>query len=81
MGNFNEILLSFEKRGGRLREERQMLAFREALEYCKLNDLGFSGQWFTWERGRLPSNNIREILDRGGQSTIVGKVLEFLSST
>ncbi|XP_040937542.1 uncharacterized protein [Gossypium hirsutum] len=28
-------------------------------------DLGLSGQWYTWERGRLASNNIRERLDRG----------------
>lgn len=65
MEDFNEILFSFEKRWGTLREERKMLAFREALKDCELNDLGFSGQWFTWERGRLPSNNIRERLDRG----------------
>ncbi|KAG8490633.1 hypothetical protein CXB51_013830 [Gossypium anomalum] len=65
MGDFNEILFSFGKRGGRLREERQMVAFREALEDCELNDLGFSAQWYTWERGRLPSNNIRERLDMG----------------
>lgn len=42
-----------------------MIAFREALKECEINDLGFFGQWFTWERGRLVSNNIRERLDRG----------------
>ncbi|KAA3471337.1 reverse transcriptase [Gossypium australe] len=42
-----------------------MAAFREALEDCELIDLGFSGQWYTWERGRFVSNNIRERLDRG----------------
>ncbi|PPR89242.1 hypothetical protein GOBAR_AA31445 [Gossypium barbadense] len=41
-----------------------MSAFREVLEECELNDLGFSGQWFTWERGRLFSNNIKERLDK-----------------
>ncbi|KAA3458060.1 reverse transcriptase [Gossypium australe] len=65
VGDFNEILFSFEKQGGRMREERQMEAFRKALEDCELADLGFSGQWYTWERGRLASNNIRERLDRG----------------
>ncbi|KAA3479365.1 reverse transcriptase [Gossypium australe] len=42
-----------------------MEAFRKVLEDCELADLGFSGQWYTWERGRLASNNIRERLDRG----------------
>ncbi|KAA3453657.1 reverse transcriptase [Gossypium australe] len=68
-GDFNEILFSFEKKGGRTREERQMAAFRETLEHCELYDLGFSGQWCTWERGRLVDNNIRERLDRGVANT------------
>lgn len=42
-----------------------MMAFREAFEDCDLYDLGFSGQWFTWEKGRLVDNNIHERLDRG----------------
>ncbi|KAA3482032.1 reverse transcriptase [Gossypium australe] len=28
-------------------------------------DIGFSGVWYTWERGNLPETNIRERLDRG----------------
>ncbi|KAA3481442.1 reverse transcriptase [Gossypium australe] len=52
-------------RRGRRRSERQMLAFRSALEDCNLTDLGFKGHWFTWERGRFSSTNIREHLDRG----------------
>ncbi|KAA3465124.1 Exo_endo_phos domain-containing protein [Gossypium australe] len=58
-------MFSFEKQGGRIREERQMKTYRKVLEDCELADLGFSGQWYTWERGRLVSNNIRERLDRG----------------
>ncbi|KAA3467408.1 reverse transcriptase [Gossypium australe] len=64
-GDFNEIMFSFEKQGGRIREERQMDAFRKTLDDCELADLGFSGHWYTWERGRLVSNNIRERLNRG----------------
>ncbi|KAA3479819.1 reverse transcriptase [Gossypium australe] len=30
-----------------------------------MNNLGFFGQWYTWERGWLVGNNIRERLDRG----------------
>ncbi|KAA3488701.1 Exo_endo_phos domain-containing protein [Gossypium australe] len=58
IGDFNEIM------GGCLRDDRQIGAFRDVLEECELHDLGFTGQWFTWERGKLPNNNIREILDR-----------------
>ncbi|KAA3468409.1 reverse transcriptase [Gossypium australe] len=32
---------------------------------CQLADLGYSGNWFTWERGNLPETNIQEKLDRG----------------
>ncbi|KAH1047687.1 hypothetical protein J1N35_038471 [Gossypium stocksii] len=68
-GDFNEILFSFEKKGGRICEERQMAEFRKALDYCELYDLGFNGLWYTWERGRLIDNNIRERLDRGVANT------------
>ncbi|KAA3453452.1 reverse transcriptase [Gossypium australe] len=65
LGDFNETANSFEKKEGRRRSEHQMLAFRTALEDCNLTDLGFRGRWFTWERGRFSSTNIRERLDRG----------------
>lgn len=42
-----------------------MARFREVLSDCDLSDIGFTDKWFTWERGRLPSNNVRERLDRG----------------
>ncbi|KAA3460638.1 reverse transcriptase [Gossypium australe] len=42
-----------------------MEAFRNALEDCQLVDVGYTGNWFTWERGNLPETNIRERLDRG----------------
>ncbi|KAA3477768.1 reverse transcriptase [Gossypium australe] len=64
MGDFNEIANSFEKKGGHLRLESQMQSFRMALEECSLDDLGFNGRWFTWERGRFVTSNIRERLDR-----------------
>ncbi|MBA0728204.1 hypothetical protein Golax_001125, partial [Gossypium laxum] len=63
--DFNEIMYSFEKSGGLPRDERRMEAFRETLEECHLVDLGYTGVWFTWERGNLPETNIRERLDRG----------------
>ncbi|XP_022760079.1 uncharacterized protein LOC111306504 [Durio zibethinus] len=35
------------------------------LEDCGLEDIGFTGAWFTWEKGRTVSNTIKEQLDRG----------------
>ncbi|KAA3480980.1 reverse transcriptase [Gossypium australe] len=64
-GDFNEIIYSFEKSGGIPREERKMEAFREALEECQLENIGYSGVWFTWERGNFAETNLRERLDRG----------------
>ncbi|PPD96667.1 hypothetical protein GOBAR_DD06303 [Gossypium barbadense] len=65
IGDFNEILSSFEKRGGRLKSAHQMTKFRSTLEDCSLYDVGYSGRWFTWERRRFSSSNLRERLDRG----------------
>ncbi|KAA3489552.1 reverse transcriptase [Gossypium australe] len=58
-------MYTFEKSGGVPREDRRMEAFREVLEECQLEDIGYSGVWFTWERGNFVNNNIRERLDRG----------------
>ena len=46
-GDFNEILYSWEKEGGVPKPQAQMDRFKEALEVCELNDLGFSGDAFT----------------------------------
>ncbi|GMI92929.1 hypothetical protein HRI_002962200 [Hibiscus trionum] len=45
-GDFNEILLASEKKGGRVRPSRQMNAFSSALNDCELSDLGYSGRCF-----------------------------------
>lgn len=65
VGNFNEIMFSFEKKGGRIHNEWNIVRFREVLSKCNLSDVSFTGKWFTWERGRLLSNNVRERLDKG----------------
>jgi len=63
-GDFNEILWNDEKEGGRLRPENQMKEFTEALEDCKLQDLGYTGYMHTWRRGNSVDFHVRERLDR-----------------
>ncbi|KAA3468683.1 reverse transcriptase [Gossypium australe] len=58
-------MYDFEKKSGLPRKEKRMEAFRNALEDCHLMDVGYSRNWFTWEKGNLPKTNIRERLDRG----------------
>ena len=48
MGDFNEILQTEEKRGGRIRAHDQMQAFWDVLDNCGLVDLGFSRPEFMW---------------------------------
>lgn len=60
LGDFNEILYNFEKEGGRPRSQSQLQAFHDALSECGLSDMGYEGDMFTWQRGK-----IRERLDRG----------------
>jgi hypothetical protein len=49
IGDFNEILFSHEKEGGNARPQGCMDAFRDTLMDCGLEDLGFSGDIFTWK--------------------------------
>ena len=46
-GDFNEILFVTEKSGGPPRTQRQMDGFREAVNFCGFQDLGFSGPQYT----------------------------------
>ncbi|KAK1390808.1 hypothetical protein POM88_018986 [Heracleum sosnowskyi] len=63
-GDYNEILVYEEKEGGADRERREMGCFREVMDECGIGDLGFKGQWFTWERGNTLELRVRERLDR-----------------
>jgi len=64
LGDFNEILLGEEKQGWLDRPERQMQSFRDALDFCRLKDLGFSGFPFTWCNRRPGDCNVWIRLDR-----------------
>lgn len=44
MRDFNEILCSFEKKGGRLHNIGNMIQFHQTLDDCELFDLGFAGR-------------------------------------
>lgn len=48
VGDFNEILFQHEKEGGNPRSQVCMDRFKGALELCELEDLGFTGDIFTW---------------------------------
>ena len=47
MGDFNKILLTKEKQGGRVHPHNQMQAFRDVSDTCGFVDLGFTGPEFT----------------------------------
>ena len=46
-GDFDEILWNYEKSGSCLRREALINDFRDTLEECGLDDLGYMGSWFT----------------------------------
>ncbi|GMI64932.1 hypothetical protein HRI_000162500 [Hibiscus trionum] len=72
MGDFNEILYTREKQGGKVRMQRQVDAFQAAIDDCGLSDIGYSGRWFMWEKGKFSLTNIRERLDRGSPMVVGG---------
>ena len=64
-GDFNEILYHHEKEGGVPRTQSCLDRFKGAQEVCELDDLGFSGDIFTWRNKQTTGDtHIRERLDR-----------------
>lgn len=63
-GDFNENLHGYEKWGGAMRDENQMTGFRDTLEICGLEDLGFQGPSYTWADIRASGVKVRCRLDR-----------------
>jgi hypothetical protein len=64
-GDFNEIVDNGEKLGIRSRPQRQMKIFREALDDCRLEDLGYQGPKFTWCNMQNNEDVVFARLDRG----------------
>ncbi|KAL5748420.1 hypothetical protein ACOSQ2_025717 [Xanthoceras sorbifolium] len=47
-GDFNEVLRDEEKVGGRFRSHAAISSFRDAIDSCRLVDIGYQGSLFTW---------------------------------
>jgi hypothetical protein len=69
IGDFNEALCSFEHLSSRCRLERRMLEFREALDFCDVFDLGFSGIPWTYDNKQSGERNVKVRLDRAVASS------------
>lgn len=50
VGDFNEVLQSEEHDGIGMRRNAQMQAFRDAADVCMLQDLGYLGPFWTYEK-------------------------------
>ncbi|KAK3212073.1 hypothetical protein Dsin_016779 [Dipteronia sinensis] len=64
IGDFDEILSDSDKFGGADRNWRTMSDFRETLEDCELENMGFIGPRFTWSNKKAGNALIMERLDR-----------------
>lgn len=64
IGDYNDLLSEFDKKGGDLHPQWLYRGFREAIMDCDLSDVPLSGYGFTWFRGRNAASRIEERLDR-----------------
>lgn len=64
LGDFNCILNSSEKRGGRPLASTSNNLLLHLMDSCGLIDLGFKGQKFTWSNNQDGATNICKRLDR-----------------
>ncbi|KAG6730912.1 hypothetical protein I3842_01G104000 [Carya illinoinensis] len=63
-GDFNEITCQDEKMGGPPRPYKQMEIFRNALDWCSLNQVMTVGPKYTWANNTRDQNFTKELLDR-----------------
>ena len=64
IGDFNVILYDSEKEGGNPRPPRFMQDFRYALIDYRLEDMQYTGDKFTWRRGRIREQHDRSICNK-----------------
>jgi endonuclease/exonuclease/phosphatase family metal-dependent hydrolase len=69
IGDFNEVLWSFEQFSVRKWPERQMADFREVLSQCDIFDLGFTGPLWTFDNKQKGDRNVKVRLDRACASS------------
>ncbi|XP_074351469.1 uncharacterized protein LOC141690581 [Apium graveolens] len=65
LGDYNDMLYNYEKIGGRPQPTHLLEGFSKVIMDCGLEDLGFKGSKFTWEKSRGTDIWIQERLDRG----------------
>lgn len=63
-GDFNELLVQFDKFGGRGVGVSRSLAFKDCLDLCSMVNMGFSGPRYTWTNKWDVSNLILERIER-----------------
>lgn len=64
MGDFNEILYSWEKVGKRAADHYRLAAFCDFLNECSLMDIESKGCAFTWSNNRDGEALVKKRLDR-----------------
>ena len=69
MGDFNEVLLQVDKKGGKPFSSSSSNGFNALVSQQGLIDLGFSGNPYTWTNKCLNFANIKERLDRAFSNT------------
>jgi exonuclease III len=63
-GDFNIIMYNHEKQGGNSMDSNIINLFRNTTNRYSMQDLGYSGEIFTWNNRQDDNNHIKERLDR-----------------
>jgi hypothetical protein len=63
-GDFNMCMSNNKKAGGNTMDYNTMTSFRNTIDICNLNDLGFEGPKFTWHNRQQDDHYIQARLDR-----------------
>ncbi|XP_062102336.1 uncharacterized protein LOC133812574 [Humulus lupulus] len=61
--DFNEIL-NYDERAGRRNHKKPSDSFKECVTHCQMEDLKFSGCFFTWNNKQKPEERIFSKIDR-----------------
>lgn len=64
LGDFNQIVYTYEKSRGIPASDTRLKPFWDVIRACDLIDLGFLGSRFTWTNMRKGHTNVQEMLYR-----------------